>query len=284
MSVRRKLQKVYDRKAKRVQELKKLKYNLLLIAYSGIVERKEYKDIQKRLFKETINFEQAKRLKVKRLYRTCWKIVKQIKRKTDFILLPINRHNEVSRLLIENKNLNLLDKEINEIVRTKETEEKEEIIKEALSEDKPFILVSWHKDSANDHIDWQGKIYVNEDFLNEPKVKEIAEQRKMQTFQWLIGEPVYMITRPNCRHYFQPLSVKEVEDNSVQSLLKKYGMVHKVGQRGLFQTLADKNRKALVQKYKERLALLEGLKKIQPTLKLEQAIKKTKLLIKKWNY
>ena len=217
MSVRRKLQKVYDRKAKRVQELKKLKYNLLLISYSGIVERKEYKDIQKRLFKETINFEQAKRLKVKRLYRTCWKIVKQIKRKTDFILLPINRHNEVSRLLIENKNLNLLDKEINEIVRTKETEEKEEIIKEALSEDKPFILVSWHKDSANDHIDWQGKIYVNEDFLKDPKVKEIAEQRKMETFQWLIGEPVYMITRPNCRHYFQPLSVKEVEDNSVQS-------------------------------------------------------------------
>lgn len=284
MSVRRKLQKVYDRKAKRVQELKKLKYNLLLISYSGIVERKEYKEIQKKLFKETINFEQSKRLKVKRLYRTCWKIVKQIKRKTDFILLPINRHNEVSRLLIENKNLNLLDKEINEIVRTKETEEKEEIIKETLSEDKPFILVSWHKDSANDHIEWQGKIYVNEDLLNEPKVKEIAEQRKMQTFQWLIGEPVYMITRPNCRHYFQPLSVKEVEDNSVQSLLKKYGMVHKVGQRGLFQTLADKNRKALVQKYKERLALLEGLKKIQPTLKLEQAIKKTKLLIKKWNY
>lgn len=284
MSVRRKLQKVYDRKAKRVQELKKLKYNLLLISYSGIVERKEYKEIQKKLFKETINFEQSKRLKVKRLYRTCWKIVKQIKRKTDFILLPINRHNEVSRLLIENKNLNLLDKEINEIVRTKETEEKEEIIKETLSEDKPFILVSWHKDSANDHIEWQGKIYVNEDLLNEPKVKEIAEQRKMQTFQWLIGEPVYMITRPNCRHYFQPLSVKEVEDNSAQSLLKKYGMVHKVGQRGLFQTLADKNRKALVQKYKERLALLEGLKKIQPTLKLEQAIKKTKLLIKKWNY
>lgn len=93
-----------------------------------------------------------------------------------------------------------------------------------------FYLCSYHSDCANDHVDFQGKVYVDEnweDVISEdmkPKVQEYIDSHKIDTIQNVRdGEP-YLTTRPNCRHYFTPLSVEDVLGSSVKKLLKDNNM------------------------------------------------------------
>lgn len=93
-----------------------------------------------------------------------------------------------------------------------------------------FYLCSYHSDCANDHVDYQGKIYVDEDWEDvvseemKPKVQEYIDAHKVDTIQNVRdGEP-YLTTRPNCRHYFTPMSLEDVLGSSVKKLLKDNNM------------------------------------------------------------
>ena len=93
-----------------------------------------------------------------------------------------------------------------------------------------FYLCSYHSDCANDHVDYQGKIYIDEDWGSvvseemRPKVQEYVDAHKIDTIQNVRdGEP-YLTTRPNCRHYFTPMSTEEVLGSSVKKMLKDNNM------------------------------------------------------------
>ena len=164
---------------------------------------------------------------------------------------------------------------------------------------KIFYLASFHKDSASDHKDYQGKMYIDEnwekiDFYYSIKnaIKYYIRQHNIQTIQWVTGKPVWLITRPNCRHYFKELSIKEVLANSKTSLLEKHNMKTAIGDREYLQTInhsKDKewyddvrNAQLLLQAYENRLAMHQKMYKEQPSEILKNAIVKDKFLIKKW--
>ena len=143
-----------------------------------------------------------------------------------------------------------------------------------------FYLCSSHKNCAADHLDHQGKIYVSEDWearcstdKERSMVGSYIRNHRVGTVQAIVGSPVYMITRPNCRHFFRRVSVSDVLENSRNKLLKKYGMN------------IDNSKLKEVYMYREyyrRLRLLLTLRSTCPCGELEADIKKTRKLVRKW--
>lgn len=158
---------------------------------------------------------------------------------------------------------------INKYTRELDEKNKVDLLKEMLeNKNKPFYMASWHKDSATDHKDWQGKLYYDANATGE--ALDYARTHGLQTVQWVTGKPVWFVTRPYCRHYFVQYSLEEVK-KGVKPRRSK------IGRRDL-QTPA----KATLEYYTDRLEQLNGLYKIYPIPKLKLQINKTKLLIRKW--
>ena len=164
-----------------------------------------------------------------------------------------------------------------------------------------FYLCSEHSDCAKDHIKYQGKLYIDKDWENSLRylsifadndvskniidnliieVNRYLEKRNIQTIQWVLGKPVYMTTRPNCRHFFIPLSCGEVLSTySINKLIDKHHLHFSKG--------GDTNDDNFVaqlayNQYNDRLKFHEELKKVYENEQLNNAIRQDKRLINKW--
>lgn len=192
----------------------------------------------------------------------------EMKAKMAFLLVKKNKPYEKVRIEY--------GKKLNEI----DYRGKEMLIDDALKSGL-FFLVSKHDDCAKDHEDYQGKIYVNENWRSmtkDPRVAMYISTNRIRTFQWVTGKPVYMITRPYCRHYFREVSASEVLSNSVNALLNKHHMHEKEGERGVSQTLPSR----MAELYLDRLDYLSEMYKVSPCEELQNYINKTVFLMHKW--
>lgn len=186
-----------------------------------------------------------------------------------------------------------LDKSRQEVLKSTETSE--------IETDKImiFYLASAHKDSASDHAPYQGKMYVDENWETIPMpwalhnaIAYYIKTHYVKSMQWVVGKPVWFITRPNCRHYFKELSVKEVLATARTKLIKKYDMKTAIGDRQYLQTMKHstskdwyddvRNAQLLLNSYKERLSMHELMYKENPCSTIKNAIAKDKFLIQKW--
>ncbi len=79
-----------------------------------------------------------------------------------------------------------------------------------------FYVTSYYGDCAKDHADYQGKIYYDKDWkANAPKdraeeIENYIASNKLMSVQEVTGAPVYLTSRPNCRHYFQAVDIDSV--------------------------------------------------------------------------
>lgn len=79
-----------------------------------------------------------------------------------------------------------------------------------------FYISAFFGDCAPDHADLNGKLFCDEKWESmAPKdrideIRDYIESNKIMTVQEAMGEPYYYTTRPNCRHYFQYISIDEV--------------------------------------------------------------------------
>lgn len=146
-----------------------------------------------------------------------------------------------------------------------------------------FYLCSSHSDSAKDHKDYQGKVYIDEN-CDDYDCLMLANQYKMRSYQWVIGKPVWMVTRPNCRHYFRALSYEEVKGHSYKELIDKYNMHRKVGDRTVMQTLkGGEDIDIVIKAYHERLETHLAMNRVRPNDFIQRAIDKDRILLKKWH-
>ena len=80
-----------------------------------------------------------------------------------------------------------------------------------------FFLASSHADCADDHVDYQGKIYVKENwqrFIKPEKIAEIQDfitKKDIKTMEWVIGKPVY----------FTPITIEQALKKSLKELHKE---------------------------------------------------------------
>lgn len=198
--------------------------------------------------------------------------LKKETQETDGIILATLLMKRFEKLRVYQRFISLVNQE----VRNKEASVKEKVIRQLTSygieNREHFALVSKHLDSAIDHINYQGKIYL---LTNDLQESELLLARKLgidRTLASVMHDKPYLITRPNCRHYFITLSESDIGSKSVDTLLKENKMITKVGSR-VIKNLRN-NTSIKLNYYKE-------LYKVRKIPYLAKRIKKLKELVEK---
>ena len=198
--------------------------------------------------------------------------LKQDTKETDGIILATLLMKRFEKLRLYQKAISLVNQE----VRNKEASVKESIIKRLTSygieNRENFALVSKHLDSAIDHLDFQGKLYLLTNDLQESELLLANKLGINKTLSSVMQGKPYLITRPNCRHYFITLSESDIGYKSVDTLLIENKMITKVGSR-VIKNLRN-NTSIKLNYYKE-------LYKVRKTPYLAKRIKKLKELVEK---
>lgn len=77
-----------------------------------------------------------------------------------------------------------------------------------------FYIVNEFSDCADDHAEYQGKIYYDDRWQSfgfteeaEQKIAKRILDKRMLSIQKVRNEPPYLTTRPNCRHSFKPIPI-----------------------------------------------------------------------------
>ena len=198
--------------------------------------------------------------------------LKQDTKGTDGIILATLLMKRFEKLRVYQRAISLVNQE----VRNKEASVKDSIIKRLTSygieNREHFALVSKHFDSAVDHADYQGKIYLLTNDLQESELLLANKLGITRTLASVMHDKPYLITRPNCRHYFITLSESDIGSKSVDTLLKENKMITKVGSR-VIKNLRN-NTSIKLNYYKE-------LYKVRRVPYLASRIKKLKELVEK---
>jgi len=270
--MRRELERIYLEKDRRKRHLMSLKNKYLAIIYDGCLKNEAARRIHKRLYDETIN--NKPQYADKFLLGMMIKMANRAKKIKDADLATA-----LFAMFWDSKISDKAEKVINHTVSKQAEMRKQEAIDNTIADNRDagrwFYLASSHADCAKDHIPYQGRLYVDE--KAPPEAMAYAKSRGLYTVQWVMGAPAWFITRPNCRHYFVSLTLRQVEGRPLKRLKRKYKTHTREGDRE-FQT--PKHR--AVEEYRDRLEMLRGLYRIQPTEKLKRQILKAEMLLKKW--
>lgn len=180
-----------------------------------------------------------------------------------------------------------------------EATEKDEVLKQALDEPKEdgkvreykaFMLCSRHDDCAEDHEKYQGKVYVKSWALRYEAIRDYCTAKGIRTVEWVTNRPVWMTTRPNCRHFFKEFSLAELEATPINVLLDEFGMNRPLGTTPhaniKHSTRKDwytkENVDRIIIKYQERKAKHEKMAKVYENENLRNLIKHDGEMIRKW--
>lgn len=303
-------------KEKLITQLKNLRRAYLVEVYKGLVNDLPVKEIHSRLWEMTLMYQKRGLPIDKELYASVKKLVKPTKAVEDdngALLLILGGRKPTQEESFENRSQNIvkywnrvqassvLDSIIYEKAKEQEAKDKEKAVegmmKAVRTNKKVFYLCSEHLDSAKDHKEHQGKFYIDKywrqivDREDIDRIAGIVAQRKMKTFQSIIAKPVWMITRPNCRHFFETFNVDQVDGKSADEVLTDNKMKLVEGNRKDMQTYKHPTNKEwqtranaedMVIKYQDRLRTHQEMYNIAKNDFLRLAIKKDKLLIQKW--
>lgn len=95
-----------------------------------------------------------------------------------------------------------------------------------------FYVCSYHSNCAKDHSDYQGKIYIDRFWRAKVgssdyyKVLAYIKNRNILTIQQVVKSPIWLTTRPYCKHYFVPVATADVLSSSPKKILHQYGAYH----------------------------------------------------------
>lgn len=99
-----------------------------------------------------------------------------------------------------------------------------------------FYLCSYLQDCADDHADYQGKIYVVENWREVARpeyhadIQRAIQEKNIKGFYWATEwkngqqEGPALTTRPNCRHIMRPMPITQVVSKSTDDMLEEQRM------------------------------------------------------------
>lgn len=153
-----------------------------------------------------------------------------------------------------------------------------------------FFISAFFGDCAKDHADYQGKIYVDKDWkTNAPKdrvdeIQSYIDSNKILTVQEVMVKPIYLTTRPNCRHYFDVVDIDSVlgatNDKKLNELRQNKRMnfngkyrpeKYEALQKQRYNERKIRSAKEEIEKNKELLALNPDDSKLQQLIKNGEA-------------
>lgn len=77
-----------------------------------------------------------------------------------------------------------------------------------------FYRCSTHSNCAEGHKAYQGRIYINRDLASEEE-KAYADAHNIMDIREVMAEPIWLMTRRNCKHFFTPVSSELVLTNTL---------------------------------------------------------------------
>lgn len=153
-----------------------------------------------------------------------------------------------------------------------------------------FYIASFYGDCAKDHADFQGKIYYDSNWKdNAPKdrideIQNYIDSKGLKSVQEIMDAPVYLTTRPNCRHYFTAIDIESVLGAKTNSDVSKLRAERNLNFNGKYkpekyealqkQRLNERKiraEKRNIDNLEHQLALKPGDKEIQSRIKIGEA-------------
>lgn len=154
-----------------------------------------------------------------------------------------------------------------------------------------FYLYNSMQDCAKDHQDYQGQYYYDARWESfdlkqdvKDKIAEYISSKNMMSVQEVEGPPVFLGTRPNCRHKKISVSIEQVLGTSADKLENELGISYGYFKKDKYIATAEhRKNERNIREYRDRMNQYKELTKQDPTnqnYKLE--IVRNRKLIKKW--
>lgn len=149
-----------------------------------------------------------------------------------------------------------------------------------------FYICNHFADCADDHKDYQGKIYYDERWAeygydDETTAKIKSRIKDMKSVQEVRGNKPYLTTRPNCRHTFTPISLEQALNVSARDLVKDLKLSSgSYRDKNYELTQEQRYNERNIRKYKNRLEQNIELSKTDPTY--AKYIERDKRLVRQW--
>lgn len=150
-----------------------------------------------------------------------------------------------------------------------------------------FYACNVYQDCADDHKDYQGRVYYDKRYLTMGYDDETVRgiERAIREKQMLAVQDVregkpYLTTRPNCRHNLTPISLEQATD---ERIVQKLGLV-----RGSYRddkyaaTQEQRYNERQIRAYKARLEMNERMYTKSPSDVLASQIARDKALVRSW--
>lgn len=153
-----------------------------------------------------------------------------------------------------------------------------------------FYIAAYFGDCAKDHVEYQGKIYVDKNWeSNAPKdrleeIRSYINSHDVKTVQEVMEPPARFTTRPNCRHYFQYIDIDSVlgakNNDDVNKLRDERNLnfngkykpeKYEALQKQRLNERKIRAEKKAIDKLEHELALKPGDKNIQSQIKIGEA-------------
>ena len=123
-----------------------------------------------------------------------------------------------------------------------------------------FYVVNEFGDCADDHADYQGKMYYDEGFQDFPLRDEIKgliqdhiQRNGLLSIQAVRDNEPYLTTRPNCRHKMKPVAIDRVLKESVEDIKDDLGYKTKSYRPENYEaTKEQRYNERNIRKYKQR--------------------------------
>lgn len=277
--------KIWANQRKEKARLLKLRDELFGVLYIGGIRKQSVNEIHQSLLNATINSQPLEQEEIKELKNKSkkQKLTRSELEGFDLLILAMALTKKVvkkssvgiSPFKTIYKNFERSEKIINSSLRENEVKDKEQYLKELQDSDTDiFYVASSHGDSAKDHAQWQGKIYVDANWRSKVKdenVRKFIENGHFDTMQWVTGSPVYFLTRPNCRHYFVRYTAEAIMSGNYTIPFQQ------VGSRG-----NQTRRGRAVKFYENRKKMLNVLYEKYKTDDLRNQITKTNIIIENY--
>lgn len=154
-----------------------------------------------------------------------------------------------------------------------------------------FWLCSQHSDCADDHIKFQGKLYYDENYTSFgipsellQKITKFIQSKNMLSIQKVKNNAPFLTTRPNCRHYFQPVSTTQALTSSTTNLLNELGMNKGKGDAKKYDDLVEQRyNERQIRKWKKEMQKAEMFNTVNPNdEKTKKRLAMTKAKVKQW--
>lgn len=149
-----------------------------------------------------------------------------------------------------------------------------------------FYITNHFKDCADDHADYQGKIYYDERYksfgYDNAEIEAIIRSKRMLGVQTVRDGKPWLTTRPNCRHTFTPISIDQARGGAKKLVDDLKISTGSYRDKNYQDTQKQRYNERQIRFYKARMEQNEALSSVLGDNTMADTVQRDKVLVSKW--